>query len=120
MWRAALQNLLLTLNPNLKSGQLHVGKLAAKSKDFSDYCRKAIAKLDRDEQISISDEEIEEGYAEMRREYQDKLNCYYQLRSLFAPAVEGIILADRLAYLLEQVNRERIFSMQYLCLKQMF
>ena len=48
-------------------------------------------------------EELESIYDAMSIEYGQKLNTFYQLRSLFAPLIEGLILLDRLTFLLEQV-----------------
>ena len=49
-------------------------------------------------------EELESIYDAMSIEYGQKLNTFYQLRSLFAPLIEGLILLDRLTFLLEQVT----------------
>ena len=49
-------------------------------------------------------EELESIYDSMSIEYGQKLNTFYQLRSLFAPLIEGLILLDRLTFLLEQVT----------------
>ena len=52
----------------------------------------------------MNPEELESIYDSMSIEYGQKLNTFYQLRSLFAPLIEGLILLDRLTFLLEQVN----------------
>lgn len=50
----------------------------------------------------MNPEELESIYDSMSIEYGQKLNTFYQLRSLFAPLIEGLILLDRLTFLLEQ------------------
>ena len=52
----------------------------------------------------MNDEELESIYDSMSIEYGQKLNTFYQLRSIFAPLIEGLILLDRLTFLLEQVT----------------
>ena len=52
----------------------------------------------------MNPEELESIYDSMSIEYGQKLNTFYQLRSLFAPLIEGLILLDRLTFLQEQVN----------------
>ena len=52
----------------------------------------------------MNPEELESIYDSMSIEYGQKLNTFYQLRSLFAPLIEGLILLDRLTFLLEQVT----------------
>ena len=52
----------------------------------------------------MNTEELESIYDSMSIEYGQKLNTFYQLRSLFAPLIEGLILLDRLTFLLEQVT----------------
>ena len=52
----------------------------------------------------MNSDELESLYGSMSVEYGQKLNSFYQLRSLFAPLIEGLILLDRLTFLLEQVK----------------
>jgi len=100
LWRAILQHLLLLHNPELGFHDQQVGKIAAKSANFVDYVQKGFVKLDL--QLKMNPEELESIYDSMSIEYGQKLNTFYQLRSLFAPLIEGLILLDRLTFLLEQ------------------
>lgn len=52
----------------------------------------------------MNPKELESIYDSMSIEYGQKLNSFYQLRSLFAPLIEGLILLDRLTFLLEQAE----------------
>jgi len=98
-WRAVLQVILVENIPNLAFNDHRVGRIAAKSQDFVDYVRRALKKIDIE--ISISDEKIQDYFDKYQEEYTQKLNCFYQLRSLFAPIIEGIILLDRLLFMEE-------------------
>jgi len=100
LWRAILQHLLLLHNPELGFQDQQVGRIAAKSANFVDYVQKSFVKLDL--QLKMNPEELESIYDSMSIEYGQKLNTFYQLRSLFAPLIEGLILLDRLTFLLEQ------------------
>merc|ERR1711862_659857 len=53
-------------------------------------------------QLKMNDEELQSIHDTMSLEYDQKLNTFYQLRSIFAPLIEGLILLDRLTFLLEQ------------------
>ena len=53
----------------------------------------------------MTDVEIEDVFLNLSSEYRLKLFSFYQFRSLFASLIEGIILLDRLVYLMEQVCR---------------
>ena len=62
----------------------------------------------------MSVDDVEKVYEEMSQKHRHELNAFYQLRSLFAPLIEGLILLDRLTFLLQQVtnklfNREHRF-----------
>ena len=54
--------------------------------------------------FQVSDEEISATYLRYELSHRQKLNSFYQLRSLFAPLIEGLVLLDRLIFLREQVN----------------
>ena len=97
MWRAVLQVILLRVLPNLSFKDQQVGRIAAKSTGFLDYVHRAFRKLNLD--LTLSDEDIEKYFTEYEPKFQQKLNCFYQLRSLFAPVVEAVILLDRLQFL---------------------
>ena len=51
--------------------------------------------------FQMSPDEIKSTYDSFRSSHGRKLNAFYQLRSLFAPLIEGLILLDRLTFLLE-------------------
>ena len=50
----------------------------------------------------MNDDEIEEVYNQLAAKHRNQLNAFYQVRALFGPLIEGLILLDRLAYILEQ------------------
>lgn len=102
LWRAVLQHLLLLHNPQLGFQDQQVGRIAAKSANFVDYVQKSFVKLGLE--LKMNPVELESIYDSMSVEYGQKLNSFYQLRSLFAPLIEGLILLDRLTFLLEQVQ----------------
>ncbi|CAH1250761.1 METTL25 [Branchiostoma lanceolatum] len=77
-----------------------VGKVAAKSKGFVDYVRRALRRLQLDDAL-LSDEEITSYF----EQYQGKLRhlqAFIQLRACLAPCIEAFILLDRLCFLHEQ------------------
>jgi len=100
LWRAILQHLLLLHYPELGFQDQQVGRIAAKSANFVDYVQKSFTKLGL--QLKMNDEELQSIHDTMSLEYDQKLNTFYQLRSIFAPLIEGLILLDRLTFLLEQ------------------
>lgn len=101
LWRAILQVILLKHEPNLSLENQQVGRIAAKSANFVDYVERAFVKLNLD--LKMSKNELEELYENYSQKFGHKLNGFYQIRSLFAPLIEGIILLDRLTFLLQQV-----------------
>ena len=50
----------------------------------------------------MKDEEVEDIFNKLAAKHRDQLNAFYQLRALFGPVIEGLILLDRLSYVLEQ------------------
>ena len=82
-----------------------VGKIGRKANDFSEYFKLGREKLNL--QFEMSDEELLETYERYSKAFESKLNAFYQFRSLFAPIIEGLILLDRLAFLMEQVSIDR-------------
>ena len=102
LWRAVLQVMLLQVLPTLSFHDQQVGRIATKSADFVDYVHRAFKKLKLE--LTFSDDQILEIYEKYKLLYQQKLNCFYQLRSLFAPIIEGIILLDRLLYISDNSN----------------
>ncbi|XP_017780520.1 PREDICTED: methyltransferase-like protein 25 [Nicrophorus vespilloides] len=78
----------------------HVGKFRKEPKDFTEYAREAMRRL----QVSsdaITDEDLESFY-KRNEESRTALNVYHLLRSMLAPAVESLILLDRYLFLLEE------------------
>ena len=53
--------------------------------------------------LQISDDEIDHIYRKFAESHRQKLMGYYQLKSMLGPLIEGIILLDRLQWLIEQV-----------------
>ena len=49
---------------------------------------------------------------EFSSKFAHKLNAFYQLRSLFAPLIEGLISLDRLTFLRQQVNMSKICTVK--------
>lgn len=76
-----------------------VGKFRKTPKNFLDYCRIAINRLEAD--IDITDEEIQNLYIEHSQQLNE-LNVFYLLRCKLSPVIESLILLDRLLYLQEQ------------------
>ena len=101
LWRAILQHILLSQQPGLRFEDQQVGRTAAKSANFVDYVEKCFTKLNIE--LKLTKIELESIYQEFSGLYRHKLNAFYQIRSLFAPLIEGLILLDRLVFLLEQV-----------------
>ena len=65
MWRAVLEMILARVAPTLPKDERVVGRIAAKSKSFVDYVRKAFVKLKVDTDISdIELSEIFNNYAD--------------------------------------------------------
>jgi len=102
LWRAILQHILLKHKPDLQFKDQQVGRIAAKSANFLDYVQKSFAKLGLT--LQMSSEEIMVLHDEFSSKFAHKLNAFYQLRSLFAPLIEGLILLDRLTFLRQQAK----------------
>ncbi|XP_078000519.1 putative methyltransferase-like protein 25 [Glandiceps talaboti] len=81
-------------------GDRPVGKTAAKCRTFLEYVRKALKKLHLDD-TKLSDDEIMDYYHKYESE-ERKLSCFIQFRAIIAPVLEGFIVLDRLAFLLQQ------------------
>lgn len=81
---------------------IRVGKVYEKSKSFVDYVQKCIRKLKLDDQSSSLTTSKITSYLEMFQGKRKQLVGYNFLRDLFAPAVESLILLDKLLYLKEQ------------------
>lgn len=76
-----------------------IGKIFAKSSSFVEYVRKSITKLKLNNEL-VSDDEIEAMYERYLPRLQ-QLVAFSLLREAYAPAVESIIILDKLCYLLE-------------------
>ncbi|XP_068144821.1 probable methyltransferase-like protein 25 [Drosophila tropicalis] len=97
-YRACLEVLVCRHAPNLKN-ELQVGKVR-NFKDFPDYIQKCGKKL---EAKWLDDVHPDELQALVQDYSLDKhyLELFYLLRMTFAPALESLILLDRLLYLKE-------------------
>jgi len=100
LWRAILQVILLKHKPDLKFEEQHVGRVAKKSHNFVTYVHKSFEKLGLE--LKMSDTEIEQTHREFSLSHRQKLMGYYQLKSMLGPLIEGLILLDRLQFMLEQ------------------
>ena len=54
--------------------------------------------------MQLSECEISSLYDRLSSSHRRRLMAFYQVRSLFAQIVEGIILLDRLVHILQQVS----------------
>jgi hypothetical protein len=81
--------------------ELQVGRLASKAKDFPDYARRAFSALGAD-LAGTTDPELAACLAEQAARHGARLAAFHQLRALFAPLVENIVILDRLCFLREQ------------------
>lgn len=97
-WRALLQ---LMLTPEERSSGSRVGRVNVAA-SFADYACRALRRLGRDVdggEVEVEAEGLEREYAgEPRR----RLLAFHQLRIAWAGCVEGLLLLDRLVFLLEQ------------------
>lgn len=105
-YRAMLQVLLQRHNLLPESDEddpgARVGRMTKKCETFQDYVGFALKRLGVSAEISQeSIDQVETEYA--TSEILDKFHKYYLLRTMFASAVEDLILLDRLVYLDEQV-----------------
>lgn len=80
-----------------------VGKIFNKSKDFVHYIRRSFKKLEINGDC-LSDERILEFLARCEPKY-NQLVAFCRIREVYAPAVEALIVLDKLCYLLE--NKEK-------------
>mmetsp|Transcript_18501 Transcript_18501/g.60730 ORF Transcript_18501/g.60730 Transcript_18501/m.60730 type:complete len:137 (-) Transcript_18501:1147-1557(-) len=110
MFRAAFQVLwiqkLKALAPaHLQHDKVVVGKIASKSKDFEDYCMRALSRLDIDPS-SLSKLEIEECYANCLARLHE-FRRLGALRAILARCIESMVLIDRLCFLQEEDQETR-------------
>ncbi|CAH1799394.1 unnamed protein product [Owenia fusiformis] len=97
-WRALLQVILSDLTAE-KRDDWHVGKVASKCSDFSEYVIKSCKKLGIDS-TKLTPTAIE-GYVNKYKDQEAKLNSFFLLKAALGPVIEGYILLDRLLYLME-------------------
>ncbi|CAN0427269.1 unnamed protein product [Lampetra planeri] len=98
-YRAVLQVLVEDHYGSLSSTK-RVGKTYAKSTSFLDYTRKALQKLELDDS-KLSDADIQDYYSKFLPRLPE-MEAFNMLKVILAPCIEGIILMDRLCFLLEQ------------------
>jgi len=107
LWRAILQVILLRHKPDLKFEDQHVGRVAKKSQNFVAYVHKSFEKLGME--LKMDDNEIDLIHREFSNTHKQKLMGYYQLKSMLGPMIEGLILLDRLQFMLEQDEVKEAF-----------
>ena len=93
------------LSIDVESHGYHVGKIFAKSKNFVDYVRKSLKKLKINHYLS---DEVILSYHRKYESRMKELVTFTILRQLYAPAIEYLIVLDRLCYLLEVSAEARI------------
>uniref|UniRef100_S4R8I8 Methyltransferase like 25 n=1 Tax=Petromyzon marinus TaxID=7757 RepID=S4R8I8_PETMA len=98
-YRAVLQVLIEDHYGSLSSTK-RVGKTYGKSTSFLDYTRKALQKLELDDS-KLSDADIQDYYSKFLPRLPE-MEAFNMLKVILAPCIEGIILMDRLCFLLEQ------------------
>ncbi|XP_031574064.1 methyltransferase-like protein 25 [Actinia tenebrosa] len=108
-YRAVLQ-VILKEKLGLDTTGMHVGRIGAKCKTFTEYIHKSFKRLGLENKM-ISDEEIQAYY----RRFQDRereIRAFHQLRACIAPCIESVFLMDRLCYLHEKgMTNARIVAM---------
>ena len=72
--------------------------------------KKAFEKLEID--LSMNDAEIEAIHKNLSENHRNDLNAFYQLRALFGPLIEGLILLDRMVYLFEHNCTSEAYLLQ--------
>ncbi|CAH0727599.1 unnamed protein product, partial [Brenthis ino] len=91
-YRAALEKLLIQMDPTLKHMPIRSVK-HTQNMTFESYCTAALEKLSYQ---TLYDENIEEDLKQWKR-----VVVLYTLRLMLAPLVETVILLDRMLYILE-------------------
>jgi len=101
LWRAVLQVIINDhVDPRPAFSDQQVGRVAKRAKDFNEYCRLALDKLGLT--TNLTESEISSLYERLSGLHRRRLMAFYQVRSLFAQIVEGVILLDRLVSILQQ------------------
>lgn len=85
---------------------VQIGKIFSKCSGFNDYIRKSLKKLKLNDEL-LSDQEIDE-YSKRYESDFDHLVMFSHLRQMYAPAVEAVILIDKLLFLLESKSKAGI------------
>uniref|UniRef100_A0A182M5S5 Methyltransferase domain-containing protein n=1 Tax=Anopheles culicifacies TaxID=139723 RepID=A0A182M5S5_9DIPT len=102
-YRAAIENIIVRIRPDLKRSGLKGGIKAAEV-SFAEYCQHAVAALG----ITIPEKDIQSEETRLNLSRWEDVVKFYTLRLMFAPLIETIILYDRLLFLLEKGARARI------------
>lgn len=97
-WRALLQ---LMLTPEERASGCRVGRVTAVA-SFADYACRALRRMGRDVDGGEIEVEAEALAGEYAGEPRRQLLAFHQLRIAWAGCVEGLLLLDRLVFLLEQ------------------
>uniref|UniRef100_A0A1B6MMQ1 Methyltransferase domain-containing protein n=2 Tax=Graphocephala atropunctata TaxID=36148 RepID=A0A1B6MMQ1_9HEMI len=87
------------LHPANGLPHFRVGKIAKKCSSFQEYVHKSVQRLGLN--IQVVDSELQELY-DSHSESRKQLHVFFLLRLCVAPAIEGLIMLDRLLYLREQ------------------
>lgn len=98
-FRAVLQ-VLLKERYRVPLRQEAVGKLANKCRNFVEYTRRAIKKLDFDHE-KMTDQEIDQ-YHSNYLEKMKQLEIFAAARLVFSRMIESLLLLDKLCFLMEQ------------------
>lgn len=99
MYRAGFEHMLETCLGMKGKPRPDVGRISSKCKNFVEYARKACSKLCLT--LDMSDEEINALYEDLSAKHESRLQFYFLLRLVVAPAIENAILLDRLLFLVE-------------------
>uniref|UniRef100_A0A182WIP3 Methyltranfer_dom domain-containing protein n=1 Tax=Anopheles minimus TaxID=112268 RepID=A0A182WIP3_9DIPT len=102
-YRAAIENIIVRMRPDLKRSGLKGGIKAAEV-SFAEYCQHAVAGLG----IIIPEKDIHSEETRHNLSRWEEVVKFYTLRLMFAPLIETIILYDRLLFLFEKGAQARI------------
>ncbi|XP_061570483.1 methyltransferase-like protein 25 [Cololabis saira] len=98
-FRAVLHVILSERYGGYKS-ERRVGNVYSKSTSFVDYVRRALQRLELDDE-KLSDSDIQ-AFHDTYAARKDEMHAFNMLKVILAPCIEGLILLDRLCYLKEQ------------------
>ncbi|XP_054281932.1 probable methyltransferase-like protein 25 isoform X3 [Macrosteles quadrilineatus] len=82
------------------TSQFKVGKLKRKCSSFNEYVHKSIERLGI--HIQVDNDELQQLYDYHAEVSRKQLHAFFLLKLTIAPAIEAVIMLDRLLYLQEQ------------------